>query len=490
MVLLLARTAPGCRETWRESADLANLGPSWRVKPGLNPVYWPGTSAEWLEQEMWMLWSNLVNGLFVCFSTRLLCVCVCVCLWTRLCVRACPGGLRVFFREGESSRVTLKRAGSPATFSPSHCFSLSAGHVSLCMLQYHCFGFLVLCFPSVFSMTRSPAFLRLSPSISCEISAPSHNKTRRHSHALGTVPCFLCLSVNVSSCLWPSVLCCSLVVVLSLHAPDRWICVLWRCVHMGLKGKALQFSPGLAQLAGSLSCPQLPPTHLALVPYRLCSPYLYFPAFVVFLTVQFHGLCMASPSHRAEAISRTLILLISISFTLLTHLQPGLCSWARLGSAGSRAVQDPCPPSARLRMAPVRSCLYNWCAQNASRRVVHWSACSGLAFLQDLTSASRSSGREITAWQTLKIHFYLWLNKAAAIMSVSTETGGGVELDVTEQQLLLAVRAHEWMDGLKFTPTDKYRRVHVIAWLHDLKWLFLKYGWVIMWQWGFRKMFV
>lgn len=154
-------------------------------------------------------------------------VCVCVSACERVFVCESVQVVYVFFfREGESSRVTLKRAGSPATFSPSHCFSLSAGHVILCMLQYHCFGFLVLCFPSVFSMTRSPAFLRLSPSISCEISAPSHNKTRRHSHALGTVPCFLCLSVNVSSCLWPSVLCCSLVVVLSLHAPDRWICVL------------------------------------------------------------------------------------------------------------------------------------------------------------------------------------------------------------------------------------------------------------------------
>lgn len=34
------------------SGKLANLRPSWRVKPGLNPVYYSDTSAEWLEQEM------------------------------------------------------------------------------------------------------------------------------------------------------------------------------------------------------------------------------------------------------------------------------------------------------------------------------------------------------------------------------------------------------------------------------------------------------
>lgn len=232
MVLLLARTAPGCRETWRESADLANLGPSWRVKPGLNPVYWPGTSAEWLEQEMWMLWSNLVNGLFVCFSTRLLCVCVCVCLWTRLCVRACPGGLRIFFREGESSRVTLKRAGSPATFSPSHCFSLSAGHVILCMLQYHCFGFLVLCFPSVFSMTRSPAFLRLSPSISCEISAPQSQQNPSAFScsgycALFPLPLCECLLMLVAVCSLLFTGCCS--VITCSRSVD--LCFMTMCAH-------------------------------------------------------------------------------------------------------------------------------------------------------------------------------------------------------------------------------------------------------------------
>lgn len=39
MVLLLTHTAPGCREAWRVSGELANLGPGWRVEPGLNPVY-------------------------------------------------------------------------------------------------------------------------------------------------------------------------------------------------------------------------------------------------------------------------------------------------------------------------------------------------------------------------------------------------------------------------------------------------------------------
>lgn len=34
------------------AGKLANLRPSWRVKPGLNPVYYSDTSAEWLEQEM------------------------------------------------------------------------------------------------------------------------------------------------------------------------------------------------------------------------------------------------------------------------------------------------------------------------------------------------------------------------------------------------------------------------------------------------------
>lgn len=121
-------------------------------------------------------------------------MCVCVCKSVSVC------GLSrwYFFCKGESSRVTLKRAGSPAAFSPSHCLRLSAGHVMLSMLQYHCFGFLVLCFLSVFSTTRSPAFLWLSPSMSCDISAPSHNKTYLHSHALGTVSYFLCLSVCMS----------------------------------------------------------------------------------------------------------------------------------------------------------------------------------------------------------------------------------------------------------------------------------------------------
>lgn len=164
---------------------------------------------------MGILCSNLVNGLFVGLSTK-------------KCVKSVSVWV-VFvgiFCEGESSRVTLKRAGSLATFGPSRCFSLSAGHVMLSMLQYHFFGFLVSCFLSVFSTTRSPAFLWLSPTMSCDISSPSHNKTYLHSHALGTVSYFLSLPVYVSSCLWPSVLCSSLVVVLSLHAPDRWICVL------------------------------------------------------------------------------------------------------------------------------------------------------------------------------------------------------------------------------------------------------------------------
>ncbi len=35
---------------------------------------------------MWMLWSNLVNGLFVCLSIRLQCVCVCVCVSVCVCL--------------------------------------------------------------------------------------------------------------------------------------------------------------------------------------------------------------------------------------------------------------------------------------------------------------------------------------------------------------------------------------------------------------------
>lgn len=44
-------SAPGRREG-EGAGKLANLRPSWRVKPGLNPVYYSDTSAEWLEQAM------------------------------------------------------------------------------------------------------------------------------------------------------------------------------------------------------------------------------------------------------------------------------------------------------------------------------------------------------------------------------------------------------------------------------------------------------
>lgn len=69
--------------------------------------------------------------------------------------------------------------------------------------------------------------------------------------------------------------------------------------------------------------PSPPPSSPTSAPLVLIS---LSPAFVVSLTVELHGLCMASPAHRAEAISGDHILLISSSFTLLTHLQPGLCS--------------------------------------------------------------------------------------------------------------------------------------------------------------------
>lgn len=95
---------------------------------------------------MWVLRSNLVNGIFFGLSTWLQCVCLFVC--KSISDWACPGGLC----EGQSSREMLERAGSLAVFSSLHCFSLSAGHVML--LQYHCFGFLVLCYQSFLSSAQ------------------------------------------------------------------------------------------------------------------------------------------------------------------------------------------------------------------------------------------------------------------------------------------------------------------------------------------------
>lgn len=42
----------GGREGGGGAVKPANARPSWRVKPGLNPVYYSDTSAEWLKQEM------------------------------------------------------------------------------------------------------------------------------------------------------------------------------------------------------------------------------------------------------------------------------------------------------------------------------------------------------------------------------------------------------------------------------------------------------
>lgn len=190
----------------------------------------------------------------------------CVCVCKNVCVPACPGGLCVIMWRWEQ-QSDVKESRESGHILPSHCFSLSASHVMLTMLLYHCFGSLVLGFFCIFITACSTAFLWLSPYMSCDITPPSHNKTYQHYRALGTVSYFLCLSVYVSSCLWLSVLCCSLVVVLSLHAPDRWICVLWGCVHRGLTGKALQFSPGSAHHAGLSLMPSAAPTHLRTLSY-------------------------------------------------------------------------------------------------------------------------------------------------------------------------------------------------------------------------------
>lgn len=146
-----------------------------------------------------------------------------------------------FICKGDSSSVRLERAGSLATSSLSlQSFSRSCHpiHVAVSLLYFSC-----LMFPLVFSMMHSSMFIWLSPSMSCDISAPSHNRTcsNLHSHGLAPLSYFFCPSVFVSSCARPSILCCSLV-VLSLHAPDRWIYVLWQCVHRRLTGKALQIS--------------------------------------------------------------------------------------------------------------------------------------------------------------------------------------------------------------------------------------------------------
>lgn len=157
---------------------------------------------------------------------------MCVSVNASLCTSLSGWSTCFFFHEGESSRVTLKRAGSLATFSPSHCFSLSAGHVILSMLQYPCFGLLVLCFLSVFSTTHSPAFLWLSPSISCDISAPSHNKTPSAfscSEYCALFPLHLCecllMLVAVCSLLFTG--CCS--VITCSRSVD--LCFMTMCAH-------------------------------------------------------------------------------------------------------------------------------------------------------------------------------------------------------------------------------------------------------------------
>lgn len=79
--------------------------------------------------------SNPVNRLPVSLSTRL---------------------QRVFLMKSESSGVTLKGAGSLASFTPSHCCSLSAGHAVQAAVSFLCFFYLVSRFLSVFSTTRFP----------------------------------------------------------------------------------------------------------------------------------------------------------------------------------------------------------------------------------------------------------------------------------------------------------------------------------------------
>lgn len=86
------------------------------------------------------------------------CVCVCVCLWTRLCVRACPGGLHVFFpwRWEQQSDVKESRESSHILSIPlfqslsRSCYPM---HVAVSLLWFSCLMF-PLClqhdtFPSV-----------------------------------------------------------------------------------------------------------------------------------------------------------------------------------------------------------------------------------------------------------------------------------------------------------------------------------------------------
>ena len=85
---------------------------------------------------------------------------------------------------------------------------------------------------------------------------------------------------------------------MSLHAPDRWICVLWGCVHRELTGNALRIPPDVAQHTGPLSCPQLHPLTSAplLVLLVYISPSQLFCVCVV--SWPLHGL--ASPQGRSD----------------------------------------------------------------------------------------------------------------------------------------------------------------------------------------------
>lgn len=83
--------------------------------------------------------------------------------WCRLCIR--------FLCEGENSVVRLRIAGPP-----SRRFSPFAVHATVSLLQYRCYGFLVLCYFTVFKTKCSLlVFLWLSPFVSFDVLATTQN---------------------------------------------------------------------------------------------------------------------------------------------------------------------------------------------------------------------------------------------------------------------------------------------------------------------------
>lgn len=113
-------------------------------------------------------------------------MCVCLSVWL--------GGLCGFYVKVRA--VTLKENREP------HSHHLIASVFQQVMSCRPCCSiialvFLDLCFLSVSSARHAPQHFSGSfPSMSCDISAPSHSKTYLHSHALGTVS--YCLSVCMS----------------------------------------------------------------------------------------------------------------------------------------------------------------------------------------------------------------------------------------------------------------------------------------------------